>query len=362
MAANIEIWRPGSFTKNFSWGPRTDGLIQLHREIRLGFHERNEDVLRNEFRRGIRQSGRPDYIPVNFFLFNLQKDGKDFIVYDELVFQAQNYSHSSDFDRLALFAFNLSLVGAWRNAEPGQERPALWANAYVREQVAGQHQWDASKISADDIESFVRSDPRYKARTSRKLATNLNYLYMIGGLSNFKSSKVSRWWVNALFLALDRLTLDRARQGRTTSAEQLAPLLAAGGFINLTGPKAIEKDLAVRHLVKLYNFCGGIERFSEEAVKDRTRIQLQQIQNYIELRPGAAIHSTNPNILKAIPAACAMLARHAGFDFIDADELEKFDVERFVRSKAASAISRLEELGIAPTMTAAQLMKITREK
>ena len=362
MADDIEIWRPGSFTKNFSWGPLERGLSQLHEEIRLGFQAENEDVPRTLFRQRISVAGRPDYIPVNFFLFNRQSDKVDLIVYDELVFQAQNFRHSSDFDRLALFAFILSCVGVWKNSQPRQDRPALWANAYIRERVAGPLRWGTEAISADDIEQFVKSDPRYAAKTSRKLATNLNYLYKVGKLNDYNSTRIKRWWVNALFLALDRLILDRERRGWGTAPDQFSALLASSGFMNLTGPRSLEKELAVKHLVKLYELCGGLKRFSAEAVLELTRVQLHQIQNYIETRPGAAIHQTNPNIFKTIPGVCAMLVREAGFDFIGSDELEHFDVEQFVREKTASALANLRDRGIKPTMTAAELIKLTREK
>lgn len=41
------------------------------------------DVSREEFRERIRPSGRPDYTPMNFFLFNEVVDGQDMIVADE---------------------------------------------------------------------------------------------------------------------------------------------------------------------------------------------------------------------------------------------------------------------------------------
>src|SRR3546814_16396779 len=111
---------------------------------------------------------------------------------------------SAAFDKLALFAFNLSRVGRWKKAAPYQDRPALWAFHYLSERVARDFGWNTRQISADDIERFVSSDERYKARTSRKLSTNLNYLYKQGRISDYKSSRAERWWLSALFLALDR--------------------------------------------------------------------------------------------------------------------------------------------------------------
>ena len=66
MASSEEVWKPGSFTKNFSWGERDAGLLQLHESIRIGFDHTLKDLPRAEFRRRIRRTGRVDYIPANF--------------------------------------------------------------------------------------------------------------------------------------------------------------------------------------------------------------------------------------------------------------------------------------------------------
>jgi hypothetical protein len=364
MPSKDEVWLPGSFTKNFSWGQSKDGrgLIQLHSEIRDGFADHLEDVPRSAFRQRVANSGRPDYIPLNFFLFNRSQNGVDCVVYDELVFQALNFPHSKGFDLLALFAFNLSLVGVWKGATAPQRRPAMWANAYIRERVAGPLNWDAKKVNADDIESFIKNDPRYRAMTSRKLATNLNHQYLVGGLSGFATSKIERWWVNALFLALDRIIEDRKLDGIETPDSKYASLLAQYGFLALTGRRTLEKELAVKHLVRLYSACGGRDRFFDKP----TEVRIIEIQGFIErgndYRPGGAVHSTNPRILKTIPRLCAQLAVNVGFDFLPPEEIDHFDIDEFIKRKAADAISRLKEKDIHPTMTAEELMKITRER
>src|SRR3954465_5927488 len=96
-------WRPGSFTKNYSWGPLSDGLRRLYESIRVGFDGILEPVARTEFRRRIAPLGRPDYIPLNFFLFNEVRNGVSYVAVDELVFQALTFRHGSQFDKLALF-------------------------------------------------------------------------------------------------------------------------------------------------------------------------------------------------------------------------------------------------------------------
>ena len=77
-------WKPGSFTKNFSWGRET-GLAQLYDSIRIGFAGELKDVPRDTYRERVRRRRQPEYIPVNFFLFN-RRGEPDTIVVDELVF------------------------------------------------------------------------------------------------------------------------------------------------------------------------------------------------------------------------------------------------------------------------------------
>ncbi len=366
MSTDVEAWLPGSFTKNFSWGQAIEGrgLEKLYTEIKLGFDGLMSDVPRQEFRERVRHIKLPDYIPLNFFLFNKVIKGVDYVICDELVFQALNFPPSKSFDLLALFAFNLSIVGFWNGATSPQRRPALWANAYIRERVAGALNWDTTKVNADDIEAFISRDPRYKAKTSRKVATNLNHQYLVGNLSGFSTQKIERWWVNALFLALDRLIEDRKLDGHDTDDTKFASLLAQSGFLALTGRRSLEKELAVKHLVRLYSACGGRDRFSEDSTLELTRVRMQDIQSFLanDDRPGGAVHPTNPRILKTIPRACALLANYAGFDFILPDDLDQFDVDAFIRRKASEAIRILKEKNIRPNMTADQLMKVTRER
>lgn len=356
-----EVWLPGSFTKNFSWG-RENGLLELHNVIRFGFKGAVENVARSKFRRRISASGKIDYIPLNFFLFNRRIDGVDTVVADELVFQAINFPPSDDFDCLALFAFNFSRVGAWKGADRPQRYPARWAAAYIQERLGKTFNWNAARINADDIERFVSKDPRYKAKTARKLATNLNYLYRLGQIRKYQELGIQRWWVNALFLALDRLIEDRRIDGLGTKENDYFDLLEASDFVNLTGPRSIDKDLAIRHLTRLYSACGGIERFSEEFVLNLMQVRLVDVERYLsnDPRPGAAIHPTNPRILKTIPSFCATLARQTGFDYVSAFRLENFDLEEYIRNKAREAIEELKRLNIRPTMTADELLRLTR--
>lgn len=335
----------------------------MHETIRIGFDGNVEDVPRVLFRRRVATLGRPDYIPINFFLYNKIVDGVDYIVADELVFQAILDDHSARFDKTALFAFNLSRVGSWKGAAPYQRWPALWAYHYVVEQVSQRFNWDARRVNADDIERFVLTDSRYRAQTGRKLATNLNYLFQIGRLQEFSSPDVERWWVDALFLALDRVIEDRIVDGRRALDSEYPDLLMSSGFRDLGGKRSVAKDLAVKHLITLYTACGGRDRFVDDRMRDRTEMTLGDVAWLVanNPEPQAAIHKTNSDIIKTIPRSCAMLARYYGFDVIDLQELSEFDPIEFVRSHTREALDKLKSKGVAPTLSNEELRKLTRE-
>ncbi|MFC2967321.1 hypothetical protein [Acidimangrovimonas pyrenivorans] len=364
MADENEIWRPGSFTKNFSWGRSNVGLSELHSVIRIGFNDELRDIPRDLFRERISRTNRPDYIPINFFLFNRVEDGESLICVDELVFQALSWEHGESFDRIALFAFLFSFAGRWKGAKKDQRRPAMWANAYVREHVAESLDWKTNLINADDIQRFVDNDPRYHAETSRKLATNLNFLLKIGRIQDFHDKRVQRWWVDCLFLALDRLLEDEKISGRSPSPSAYSSLLARSGFLELTGGSNLEKSLAIKHLIRLYVALGGRSRLSAEDVVERTRNLSPDayIAQPNDPRPRGAIHLTNPRILKSIPPICSQLAMVAGFEVISPDEMEDLDVKEFISARTKSALAVLKESGIRPTMSLEELLRVTREK
>lgn len=358
-------WRPGSFTKNFGWGSPSDGLLKLLEMIRIGFDEKVENVPRKLFRSRVSKLQRPDYIALQFFLYNSIELSEDFVIADELVFQAINLGHSRDFDKLGLFAFLLSLVGRWKGADPHQRRPAEWARHYIIDNVANKYSWDVNKISADDIESFVSADSRYKAKSSRKLATNLNYLFIQGGLSEFNTPLIERWWVNSIFLVLDRVLRERNIRGEDTSENRLYEYLVSSGFNQLSGSRSIQKDLAIKHVVKLYWACGGITRFSDQQLRELTELRLPQLAAYVsnDPLPIGAVYIGNPNIQKTLPRVCAQVAREvANFETMEIDDLEKFDIDFFVKSNTRMALEKLAQRGVKPTMTADQLLKITRDK
>jgi hypothetical protein len=362
MDTTEEIWVPGSFTKNFSWGSKAPGLSELYNAIRRGFDDKLEDVPRELFRERLAKIGRPDLIPINFFLFNYIKDRKSYLCADELVFQALSWEHTPAFDKLGLFAFLISLVGVWKGASKEQRRPALWAKAYVVERLAPQLSWRAERISADDIQKFVSNDPRYRAETSRKLSTNLNFLFEKGGVSGFSEPTLSRWWNDCIFLALDRLSEDAMIDGVVVGQSQLHSLLYKSGAMAITGGRSSEKDLAIKHLLRLYVQLGGRRRLSEEYVTSKLAEELEEQTPPNSQEPHGAVHRTNPRILKSIPSTCIELARRAGFDVLTPLELEQFSSVVYSQHKVAAAVAMLQDKGIESTMTADELLKITRSR
>ena len=286
------------------------------------------------------------------------------VLADELVFQAMAWDHNKAFDKVALFAFLFSRAGKFHGSRPEQRRPALWATAYVLERVSQKLGWGVDGITTSNISSFIQNDPRYRAKTVGKLASNLNYLLHIGRVQDFGERRVSRWWVDCLFLALDRLTEDALLDGKRIDKSGYQRLLTSSEFLDLTGGQTIEKDLAIKHLCRLYGALGGRGRLSNEAVVEKTTAEVPDAFPAIpnDQSPRGAVHLTNPKILKSIPPICADLARHAGFDVISYDEMEELQIEEFVRIRTDAALAVLRDKGIRPTMSLEELLTITRGK
>jgi len=354
-------WRPGSFTKNFSWGA-DKGLRELHEIIRAGFSEEVADVPRKLFRERVARIGRPDYIPLNFFLLNGRKNGIDHVLVDELVYHALSFDHSSDFDRLALMIFNFSFVGSWRGASPDQQRPALWAHHYISDRLSRAFNWETSFVTADDIEQFVLSSPNYKAKTSRKLSTNLNFLYRIGKLGSFRSSKAENWWIAGLYSAADRIST-RLGTPSNLSESRLDVQLTAYGFKEISGRRSIEKDLATRHFLTLYAACGGRARFDVKSVHE---LQSAALPGMNELPDGTApmgvFHRSNIRARGVMPQSCRLLARYrAEFETYDLGELSDGDLASYIESRTNQALEELKERKLAPSRPFEEIAKLTRE-
>lgn len=358
---DTHVWTPGSFTKNFSWGSG-QGLKQLHDVIRIGFDGKIQDTRRETFRNRVNGLPLPDYVPINFFLFNTIRDGQSLLVADELVFQAISFEHSDRFDHLALFSLFLSRAGRWRSASANQDRPSLWALHYIADRVGRDWNWNTKKINADDIEKYVSNDKRYTGQGARKLATNLAYILQVGGIGRYVSKRVEPWWVDAIFLTLDRMIEERLLDGRAVSPTKYQTYLATSSFWEITGPESLEKKLAAKHVVDLFDACGARERFDAEAVRELERTNLNHLANWIDddPMPVAAVHRTNPRIMKTIPRVCAMLAKSVGFQSFDVNELAELDLPEMIKDNLNRALERLKEQGVSPIMTAAELMKLMR--
>lgn len=357
-----ELWLPGSFTKNFAWG-KGRGFKVLHEHIRVGFDNTLQPVRRELYRERVAQLPRPDLVAINFFLFNQIIEGESYIIVDELVFQALTAEHSKRFDMLALFALHWSMAGLWKGATKSQRYPALWAQDYLANHVAKNLSWDSSKINANDIEKYLRSNPRFVASTSyHKISTNLNYIYEIGDVEELQTPRIERWWVDALFLAVDRIIGDAAVDGRELPASALPERLLRSGFAKLTGPSTPEKSFAMAHLFSLYSVCGTTHRFDPTAVAERILVKIPNYAGMIanDDRPPGALHPTNPRILKTIPRNCAPLAESVGFQIIYPDDLEAFDAGDFIKARSKRATDSIKESGLIPNLTAEELHKMTR--
>lgn len=337
----LETWHPGSFTKNFGWGAERDGLSALHRAIRVGFGPDHGNVSRRVFRERLDAERINFFIPANFFLFNVaaldRDNAEDEIVFDELVFQATAFEHTLDFDRLALLAFNLSLVGSWHGAKPWQRRPALWSNRYILERLKHKHHWDTSKVDADDIEAFLKEDARYSGRTTRKHATNLAYLYKLGGLRQVVSNRIERWWMNATFLAADRLV--HAGIARRETVPTLREAFSEFAFFDLTGGTSIEKRYALERALEVFVSVGGANRF----VISENALASGKINNR---RPFGIVDKKLPRAPKSLPPGVdpGFDVLDASFKHIDFESLEQFEPELFVREASLQALSQLRKL------------------
>lgn len=362
MLDHAAEWRPGSFTKNYAWGQPSEGLFRLHEAIVVGFDGKLEPVSREVFRSRIASLRRPDFIPMNFFLLNQEVSGNNFLLVDELVYQAITAHHSSNFDRLALTAFNISYVGSWRGAYRWQSYPSVWAYFFISKHAAQNLPWTERLFTADNIENFITSDARYTGDTSRKLATNLSYMYRVGNITSLAGDTLEQWWTSSVFLALDRATAEARYSQSDLDQNQLLSFLRGQSFLGLTGSSGSNRKLALGALCSLYAACGGMERWSATSVEQRQRIKLPHLNWFTDsMDPTYALYPDDPNLIKTIPQACAMLAKHlASFEEIEPQDFISFDVGEYVKRKTRDALSHLKALGVKGTMSAEDLLKLTR--
>lgn len=244
-------WRPGSFTKNFAWGKSDSGLGHLHEAIHVAFDGKPDYVERELARTRLRNAGINDLIPPNFFLFNV-RDGVSQIVPDELVRIALSIPAGKYFDRLSVFALNLSLAGNWNGASPEQRYPAEWAKHYIVNRVFSSGRWDGSRISSADIQEFIVSNEAYQGVWAGKVSSNLNYIYELSGIRKLSSGLAENWWGSAVVLALERISADRAYSKPWPTTEQILKVLVEEHVFELTAVPIDEGMIAAREIIEAY--------------------------------------------------------------------------------------------------------------
>lgn len=253
---------PGSFTKNFAW--HGTGFLKLHTSIRAGFAKTLAPVSRPKWRaESSINDGSLELVPINFFLWN---DRQQRVAPDELVYQAVTKPHGVRFDRLALFAFNLSDVGyPGGRAAP---RPALWANEFVRERLWQNGLWHREALSHDALDHFIadRMDASLDVRT--KCRNNYRHFYELAGYlpspTDAINSGATSFLAQALFLVWDRFTA----RGGALDVTSLLDALAEREVHKLLGLPDAGLEDGQRDLARLYVDVRGLGRFSSSRVAD----------------------------------------------------------------------------------------------
>jgi len=360
MISNPDSWYPGSFTKNFSWGAGR-GLKKLHEAINICFEGKLEPVKRADAIKRLESDGFVWHIPLNFFLLNGKSAGENWLLIDELVYQGITFEHSKHFDKIALIAFLNSYVGEWHGATGWQAKPAPWARQFILENVRNESTWNTSAISANAIQQFIEGSGRYRAKSARKISTNLNFFLKIAGIEELDSQKIERWWVDSMFLVMDRSFSERETEVSSARASQY---VLEAQYLRFSGPYSKNKELSIRPLSDLYWACGGLDRWSKDAIGARQTTELPDVHYFANSEdPFYAIYQHDPNIIKVIPRICAMLAKNlTDFEEIAEDQLVDWDPYQYIKDKTKSALDALRLKGVSPNLSAAELLKLTRGK
>jgi hypothetical protein len=253
---------PGSFTKNFAWqhGKGHRGFSKLHGAIRAGFSSKLESVARVNWRKSSKLADADFYIAANFFLFNVVSGGTNIIPVDELVRQAVGEDHSAAFDRLALFAFNLSLGGKRAGSNNGMEFPALWANEFVRQPLWHDGRWQRSALDIGAMDAFL--DDRIQGVGRVKCRMNYRHLFeltrFLPATNDQINSDAESWAAPALFLAWDRRRIGSPSALTTPS---LITQSVAEEHFKLLGLTQTEFEAIVAPIAAQYVAVGGDARF-----------------------------------------------------------------------------------------------------
>ena len=177
----VNLFLPGSFTKQFSWGKDPK---RLHRSIRNGFAKKAEPVPRDKWRR---QCGLNDpnieLIPLNFFLYSIRGEFEDFVISDTLVEFALNRPFDPEFAKLAVFAFHLANSGNWHGSEPWPDGAvAGWANHLIRKLAWNGNDWEVSAFEKQTLLIFVRAHLIAESGTQRKIRNNYHFMLRKAGV------------------------------------------------------------------------------------------------------------------------------------------------------------------------------------
>lgn len=237
-------------------------MQKLHTTIQKGFRGVLTPISRDVFRSEAGVDSDIVLIPINFFLHN--RDGKMSV--DELVYQAIKCDHSLQFDRLSLFALNLSRVRSERDQENEKEivaRPAMWANEFVREQLWSQGKWLANALQDDPLDQFLSERMAAKEKVRRKCKTNYRHIFELCGYLpselSIINSGAEQWIPSALFLAWDRHILDGGDEDKSSLLE----LIESDELYKLLGVSHSYALAQAKPLADLYIFAGRLNRFEE---------------------------------------------------------------------------------------------------
>lgn len=339
-------WKTGSFTKNFSWG-KAEGLKRLYDAINIGFDGKLQPVKRERFRERIAKEHYVDFIPVNFFLYNRIIGGQSYIEIDELVYRAIFFEHDDRFDKLALFSLLLSEVGTWNGAQEEQRQPAEWARFFVLDYLSKFEEWTTERFSKSEIQRFLKERPEFSGGTE-KLATNLSYVMNRGGLKDFPGDLTSGWWADAIFLALDRYSMNAGNSISTIGTAIDA--LQENDVIALTGPENRIRVDASKKLSQLYIASQTISRLHEI---DKS--------NSPPNRTLLGVLCRTPLISKELPEITEKWLKDRLFvELLPYNtEIQQIDVETIYEG-LKEGIEDLKRRGIQPTITGDELIKLVR--
>jgi len=257
---------PGSFTRNFGWRGHGRGLKKLHEAIREGFSGRATPVDREQWRTASGVSDRDiNLLPVNFYLNNSGSE----VVPDELVLRAIGEEHSRDWDRLVLFALNLSNVGA--PPDGADPLPTRWANEFVRERLYRDGAWQRSALLVPAMDEFLA--PRIAASKDgwQKCRRNYRHIWELCGYLPSPlpqiNSGASRWMSSALFLAWDR-TFPTSR----TIRAELIEFVGEAELHKLLGVPPEIVDAVSPEFADLYQRLGGTSRLEAAATRTTNEV------------------------------------------------------------------------------------------